>query len=567
MKFSEMKYERPNKAQLIERMKDCIARFRDAASFEEAKAVFLEWDENERHVHTLRTLADIRNSIDTRDAFYEAEEKWWNETGPELQEFGQLWQKALVDSPFRKELEKEFGKIIFTNAEIALKAFSPEIISEMQQENDLVTAYEKLIASAQIPFEGKTYTISQMAPFRNDADDTRRLAAWKATGQWFKEHQEELDRLYDELVHLRDAMGRKLGYDGYTELGYYRMSRNCYDKTDVEKFRKAVVEYLVPVAEKIRRAQAERTGKAWPLSYSDMALEFKSGNPKPAGGVKEIVEAGKRFYDALSPETSDFFNGMIENGMMDLESKEGKRAGGYMTEIFDYKTSFIFANFNGTQHDVEVVTHEAGHAFAGYMNYDRVPLSTTLPTMEACEVHSMSMEFFGWKSAEDFFGADTKKFLYSHLTGSILFIPYGTLVDHFQHVMYEKPDLSPKERHAEWKRLQQIYMPWVNLDGDIPFYADGEAWQQQLHIYVHPFYYIDYCLAQTVALSFWAMIQEDENKAWEKYMAYTRLGGSLTFTELLEKAGLQTPFGGEMLKQVCERATAWLDDYDLEGVL
>ena len=253
MKFSEMKYERPDKAQLIEKMKSLIAQFKDAKTAEEAKEVFLAWDGNEKHVHTLRTLADIRNSIDTRDAFYEAEEKWWNETGPELLEFGQQWQKALVESPFRAELEKEFGKIIFTNAEIALKAFSPEIISEMQQENDLVTAYEKLIASAQIPFEGKTYTISQMAPFRNDADDARRLAAWKATGQWYKEHQEELDRLYDELVHLRDGMGRKLGYEGYTELGYYRMSRNCYDKTDVEKFRKAVVEYLVPVAEKIRK--------------------------------------------------------------------------------------------------------------------------------------------------------------------------------------------------------------------------------------------------------------------------------------------------------------------------
>ncbi|MBR5970302.1 MAG: M3 family oligoendopeptidase [Lachnospiraceae bacterium] len=566
MKFQDMQYTRPDKEQVKAQMKELIARFRSAADADAAKEVFRTWDTEEKHLMTMRELVNIRNAIDTRDEFYEAEEQWWNETEPELQEYMQQWQKALVDSPFRAALEKEYGKIVFTNAEIALKAFSPEIIKEMQQENDLVTAYEKLIASAQIPFEGKTYTISQMAPFRSDKEDERRLSAWKATGQWFKEHQKELDRLYDELVRLRDSMGRKLGYDGYTELGYYRMKRNCYTKADVEKFRKAVVEYLVPVADSIRREQAKRTGKPYPLSYSDMALEFVSGNPKPAGGVKEIVEAGKRFYDALSPETSAFFRCMIEDDLMDLESKEGKRAGGFMTELPDYKKSYIFANFNGTQHDVEVVTHEAGHAFAGHINYDRVPASTVLPSMEACEVHSMSMEFFGWKSAEDFFGDDAKKFLYSHLTGSILFIPYGTLVDHFQHVMYEKPELTPKERHAEWKRLQGIYMPWLNLDGDIPFYAEGEAWQQQLHIYVHPFYYIDYCLAQTVALSFWAQIQDDAEQAWEKYMTYTKLGGSKTFTELLETAGLGTPFGDGMLKDVCEHATKWLADYDMSGI-
>ena len=210
----------------------------------------------------------------------------------------------------------------------------------------------------------------------------------------------------------------------------------------------------------------------------------------------------------------------------------------YCTSIKQYQVPFIFANFNGTQGDIEVITHEAGHAFAYWMNRDRVPSSYAWPGMEACEVHSMSMEFMAWPWTEGFFGPDTKKYLYSHLAGALTFIPYGTLVDHFQHEVYARPDMTPAQRHARWKELQGVYMPWMRLDGDIPFFADGEAWQRQSHIYQSPFYYIDYCLAQTVALQIWALLQKDQKLAWEKYMAYTRQGGSRTFTDLLKNAGL-----------------------------
>jgi len=405
-----------------------------------------------------------------------------------------------------------------------------------------------------------------MGPFKNDADDTTRLAAWKAEGQWYKDNQADLDRIYDELTHLRDEMGRKLGYDGYTELGYYRMGRNCYGKEDVEKFRAAVRKYLVPVADKIFRAQAKRLGKEYPMSFADNALEFRSGNPKPQGTPDDILAAGKKFYEELSPETGEFFNMMLDCELMDVLSTEGKEGGGYCTGLPDYEVPFIFANFNGTQHDVEVVTHEAGHAFADWMNRKRVPMEYVWPSMEGCEVHSMSMEFFAEPWAEYFFGPDTKKFLYSHLAGSLTFIPYGTMVDDFQHRVYEKPDMTPAERHAVWKELLGVYMPWMKLDGDIPFYAEGEGWQRQHHIYDEPFYYIDYCLAQTVSLQFWAMIQKDRKNAWEHYMAYTTQGGSRTFTELLKNAGLDSPFEESCLRGVCEEANKWLDAQDMSDL-
>lgn len=566
MKFKDMPYERISVESIKEEMKALIQKLKEAKDFEEAEALFLENEKLQGHVFTMCNLALVRHSINTEDKFYDEEQNYWNNAYPQIQEFNQEWTKALLDSPFKDNFAKKYGNIMFLNAEIDLKTFSPEIIPMMQEENELTTAYEKLLASAQIPFEGKIYTISQMSPFKNDKDDARRLAAWKAEGQWYKDNQAELDRLYDKLVHLRDQMGKKLGYADFTELGYYRMRRNCYDKQDVQKFREAVQKYVVPVAAKIYERQAERLGKSYPLSYADAAIEFRSGNPKPKGNPDEIVASGKKFYDWLSPETSEFFNHMIDDELMDLLSTKGKQGGGYCTSFQDYKTPFIFANFNGTQHDIEVITHEAGHAFAAYLNRNRVPYECIWPSLEACEVHSMSMEFFAEAFSQEFFGEDAEKYNYSHLADALSFIPYGTMVDHFQHIVYENPELSPAERHAKWKELVQIYQPWFKLDGEIPFYSEGEGWQRQHHIYSSPFYYIDYCLAQTVALQFWNMIQKDQKGAWQHYMAYTKQGGSVVFTKLLKNAGLESPFQESCLRGICDTAAKYLADYDLSGI-
>lgn len=566
MKFSEMPYERPNMDATKKEMVELTARLQKATDYATAKQVFLDKEILSKHLDTLANLANTRNNIDTRDSFYDAEVNFWNNALPELQTYEQKWTIAMLESPFRSDFAAEYGDLMFVNAEIELKSFAPELVSDMAQENMLTQEYEKLIASAQIPFEGKNYTISQISPFKNDADDARRLAAWKAEGQWYKDHQEKLDGIYDQLVKLRDGMGKKLGYEGYTTLGYYRMGRNCYTKTDVEKFRAAVVKYVVPVASNIYKEQAKRLHMEYPLSFADAALEFRSGNPKPAGNPDQILAAGKKFYDELSPETSEFFRTMLDDELLDVLSTEGKAGGGYCTSILDYQVPFIFANFNDTQHDVEVITHEAGHAFAAWMNRTRIPSSTIWPSMEGCEVHSMSMEFFAWPWAEDFFGEDAKKFRYSHLAGALTFIPYGTMVDHFQHEVYAHPEMTPAERHGVWKKLLGVYMPWMKLDGDIPFYSEGEGWQRQQHIYTSPFYYIDYCLAQTVALQFWARIQDNQQDAWKHYMAYTVQGGSKVFTELLKNAELDSPFDEKCLRGVCEKANTWLANYDLGDI-
>ena len=377
---------------------------------------------------------------------------------------------------------------------------------------------------------------------------------------------EKLDEIYDKLVAIRTRMAKKLGFDNYIPLGYLRMQRNCYDQKDVEAFRASVRENLVPVAEEVCKKQAERLGVQYPLSFADEALFYRSGNARPVGTADDILANGRKFYHELSPETAEFIDVMLDSELMDVVAKKGKVGGGYCTSLPDYKVPFIFSNFNGTQGDVEVITHEAGHAFAGYMARNIVPTECQWPSLESCEIHSMSMEFFAWPWAGDFFGDQQDKFRYKHLSAALTFIPYGTMVDHFQHIVYEKPEMTPAERHAVWKELLGVYMPWMKLGSEIPFYGDGEGWQRQLHIYVNPFYYIDYCLAQTVALQFWARIQKDKDDAWKHYMAYTRQGGSRVFTELLKNADLDSPFEESCLRGVCEEAKAWLDSYDLTGI-
>ena len=566
MIFSEIEYRRADLQALKARAAELTQALAAADSFEAAEAAFLAMDALENgEVRTMRTLAQIRRDIDTRDEFYDGENRFYNRELPKVQPMKQAWTEVLLKSPYRGALEEKYGAVSFVNAELAQRSFRPELVEDLQKENELVSRYTKLLASAQIPFDGKTLTLSQLSPYKLSADDEVRRAAWRAEGQWYSDQGKELDRIYDELVALRHGMAVKLGHENYIKLGYDRMQRNCYTEADVELFRVAVQTYLVPLCKRIYMGQAKRMGFEFPLSFADKDLSFRSGNPVPVGTPAEILEQGRTFYSELSPETKEFWEHMLRHEMLDVESKPGKAGGGYCAPIPALRSPFIFANFNGTAHDVQVITHEAGHAFAGYMNRDRVPADAMWPSLEGCEVHSMSMEFFAEGWSDLFFGPDAKKFRYSHLADRLCFIPYGTMVDHFQHIVYEYPEFGPEERHQVWRELLGLYMPWVRPD-DIPFYGEGKGWQRQMHIYKRPFYYIDYCLAQTVALQFWARIQEDPKAAWETYLKYTKLGGSMVFTDLLKEADLGSPFDENTLMDISIKAMKFLEDFDVDGI-
>lgn len=564
-KFWELPYERIEFETIKAAHEKSLAALKNAKTYAEARDAFLAREKEDAHVSTYSSVCMNRYQIDTRDEYYAKEREYWSNTRPRINELSSEWTNALLASPFRKDFEKEFGTLMFKNDEIRLRCFKPEIIADLQEESRLVNEYSKLIASAQIDFEGEKRTLPQMTPFKVSPDDKLRHAAWKAEGDWYNSHGEELDEIYDKLVKVRTAMAKKLGYDNYLPLGYDNMCRNSYTAEDVAKFRDAVIEYLVPVAAALKKEQVERTNLPYPMTLADEGLVFRSGNATPCGSADDILAAGRKMYHELSPETAEFVDFLYDHELLDVLSKPGKAGGGHCATLMEYGAPFVFANFNGTQGDVEVVTHECGHAFAAYMARNIEPMASRHATLESCEVHSMSMEFFAESWSEDFFGADADKYRYSHLAYAICFIPYGTMVDHFQHIVYEHPELTPAQRHEEWKKLEATYRPWLKI-AEIPFYGEGRGWQRQSHIYQRPFYYIDYCLAQTVALQFWACIQRDRDDAWKRYMALVRKAGTETFDGLVATAGLATPFGDAALEDVATTAKKFLDEFDTSAL-
>ena len=557
MKFPNMPYTRPQYEEVSEKLTLLLAKFKAAASVDECFAAYKEIDDYGNYLESMFTIARIRNTLDTTNAEYDAEKAYMDEVMPKLQALQQDIAIALLESPFRKQMEAEWGDLMFRNVEIELKTFKPEIVPAMQEENRLKSEYQKLIASAQIEFDGKVKTLAEMTPYFQHPDREVRKAAAAAYSAWFMERVGKLDSLYDELTKLRSQMAIDLGHKNFVETGYYRMGRNCYDTEMVAKFREGVKKYIVPVVKRLKDEQAKRIGVPALKIYDDQ-FEYPDGNAAPKGTPDEIFAHGKKMYHELSDETAEFIDFMLENELFDVLTRPGKAAGGYCADIPIYKAPFIFANFNGTAGDIDVLTHEAGHAYAAYKSRDTYPSMLREYTLETAEVHSMAMEFFTWPWMEGFFGDQTDKYYYSHLASALIFIPYGTMVDEFQHHIYENPNMTPAERNALWLKLEGIYRPWLDLT-DTPFYGDGRRWQAQLHIYRMPFYYIDYCLAQIMALSMWAQSQEDFKAAWEKYVRFTGFAGTKTFVDLVADAGLPTPFVPENLKTVADAAVKWLD--------
>lgn len=557
MKFSQMPYTRPSVENIKESFDAIIAKLETARSAEEQIAAYEEADSIKKHFVSMATLASIRHSIDTRDDFYTAENSFMDENAPLIEEKIHIILDKMLTSPFRSELETHFGTLFFRNLEIAARTFKPEIISLMQEENALVSEYQALYASMTVEFDGQTLPITKLSPYKQSTDRSVRRAAYTAEGKCFDSHREKLDELYDKLVKNRTAQAKALGYENFIELAYDRLGRNCYDSHDVATFRDQIAADFVPVVAEVKRLQEKRIGVDKLKFYDDIFM-FPDGNAKPEGTPDEILAAGRKMYQALSSETAEFINFMYDNELFDVLAKEGKAPGGYCTEIADYDAPFIFSNFNGTSGDVDVLTHEAGHAFAFYRAARKVKLSDFMsPTMEACECHSMSMEFLTAPYHHLFFGENTKKYELSHCEDSVIFIPYGCMVDEFQHKMYENPELSPEERNEIWLALEAKYRPYLDFDG-LPFYSRGAGWQRQLHIYMYPFYYIDYCMAQTIAFEFWLLSLENREKAWESYLSFVDKAGTETFEGLVRSAGLHLPYEQNTMKAIGEKLSKWI---------
>lgn len=551
MKFSEMPYERVD----LEKLKaDFAALERDfdaAGSGEEQFRVHQRYYAVTGHAITEMTIAEIRHDIDMTDEFYREEQKFCDEIRPVFQNLCVSYQKKLYASPYRAYLESVIGPVAFRNMELEAKSVDPRIIPLMQEENRLQDAYNHILATAKIDWNGETLNLSLLEPYLRSVDRRTRIEAYAKRDAFYLAHAEEFDDLYDRLVKNRTEQARTLGYENYLTLGDYRMMRNCWNRDDLRRFRAQIRKDYVDFAEALQAGRKERL-RLDALHFYDEDVYFTEGNPVPVGTPEQILGAGRKMYHALSPETGKFMDFMCDGELFDVLGRKTKKTGGYMTYLPDYKAPFIFANFNGTTGDADVITHECGHAFQGWLSADDPIREHADITMETAETHSMSMEFFTEPWMDLFFGARGKDYVRMHLEDAINFIPYGTMVDEFQDIAYSNPDLSPKERNEAWMDLERQYRPHMNYEGDA-FLSSGRAWQMKHHIYDCPLYYIDYCIAGTNALQYKIWMTKNYQEAWASYLKLCRLSASDFFFGLMEKVGLDNPFEDGCIRHVVKQ--------------
>ena len=563
MKFNEMTYTRPDIDALLARCRELAAKAAAAPDGDALVRLYYEQSEAFAEYNTAANLANIHYTCDTRDAYWKAEQDFFDANGPAVTNASVEISRAFLANPHVDALTAKFGTTCVAGMKNAVLSMDDRTVELQQQFNALVSRYQQIYGGALVELDGKQLTIPQLGPYKEDLDPAVRRAAYEAEAGYFDAHRTELDELYGQIVQNLNAQARVMGYHDYSELSYVRMNRIGYGPEEIRKFRDQVANDVVPQLQKVMALRAKRTGIAHP-AFTDLPILFRDGNPKPIPGYKARMDAARTMYHELSPETAEFIDFMQDNELFDVESRPGKMSGGYMTSLPSYKAPFIFANWNDTSGDVDVLTHECGHAFEGYVaeRDPAIPADLECPGMESAEIHSMAMEFLTAPWHHLLFGKDTDKYALLHAEDSFVFLAYGCEVDEFQHIMYQNPDLTPDERNAEWLKLEKKYRPWIDFD-NLPFYGRGAGWQRQLHIYECPFYYIDYCLSTMAALQFFLLSLTDHKDAWERYLRLVRRAGTASYTELLETAGLKVPFEEGSIKGIAQQMTDWLENHQV----
>ena len=564
MNFNELPINVPDIKKMAKFFKKALVDLKNANDAESVTKIMKKINKYGNDISTDFTVIQIRYSIDTTNPEYAAANDKLSEIGPQLSAFIIPVEKEILNKPFRKDLEEIWGSFLFKKYENDVNGFDEKIIPELIEENKLSNEYDAVLGGAKIEYKGEIYNLSQMSKFAQSLDPEERKEASKLTEKFFKDNDKKIGEIYDKLLHVRHEMALKMGYENYIDYGYKKLGRVDYNAEMVANYRKQIFESVVPVYKKLIKRQSARIGIENPAFY-DLNLSFKTGNPTPIGDSAFLVEQATKMYNEMSKETGEFFQFMRDSNLLSLEAQPGKRPGGYMTFLPKYKAPFIFSNFNGTSGDVDVLTHEVGHAFQGYLSRNISVPEYHMPTLEACEIHSMSMEFLAWPWMELFFGDQAEKYRFSHLEHAITFLPYGVAIDEFQHVVYANPNLTHEQRCEEWRKIEKKYLPLKKYPG-FPYYNKGTWWMKQTHLFGAPFYYIDYTLAQVCAFQFHNENRKNHEKTWKKYVKLCKMGGKYPFLTLLEKAGLRNPFIEGNVKKSIKPLVKLLNSFDDENM-
>jgi M3 family oligoendopeptidase len=558
LQFTDITEPRPTKATLTE----AYAAINATLDRADNAVALADWDRLRRHYDTWSALVHLRFAQDTTDPTAKADRDYADALSPEAAELEVALKRRLL--AMAPEVAGITGQHALRLWETDITTFDPAIKPDLEEQSRLTARYTELLASANLTFAGQTLNLAGIGPYQEDPDRDTRHQAERTRWSFFEANAAELDDLYDQLVKLRHGMARKLGHQTFTPLGYRLLRRVDYGPDDVARYREQVLQHVVPLVARLLEARRARNG--WDrLRFWDEALIDPAGNPRPIGDHDVLVERAQAMFDGMDPRLASFYRIMRQGGFMDLKNRPGKAGGGFCTSFPTAGVPFIFANFNGTNNDIGVFTHEMGHAFQNWESRHQPGVDYLWPTMEAAEIHSMGLEFLTFPGIGQLVGeAAADRFRRMHLIGALAFLPYGVCVDHFQHEVYANPEASPAERHAMWQRLEKLYLPWSDY-GDLEFLRKGGRWQAKPHIYGSPFYYIDYTLAQCCAMQFWVKSRQDYPATLEAYVRLCGRGGSAPFQDLVSSAGLVSPFADGALADVVREAEAVLGSHSATG--
>ncbi len=546
--FFARQYQRPNLDEVENQVRELAAQA-SRANAAELIEVVRRWNQLRSTVDTDLNVAMVRYHQDTAAPAAKAEQDFWNEAAPKLRELDVIHARALLGSDHRDALDEEFGGQFLALKQCMATTFAPEIRDDLATEAKLTTRHIEITAKPEVEFRGKKYNMSGVAKFFTDPDRDTRREAHRARDAFLASYGDELDSLYDQLVGLRHDMGTKLGHQSFTPLGYQLMSRTDYGPDQIASFRDALREHIVPIAAELKAVQRDRLGLDEILFHDELIWDLR-GNPVPKDPPATILSEAQRMYHELGDDLGRFMDTLVDKQLIDVELRDGKAPGGFCTHFNDLGLPFVFANFNGTDGDIVVVTHECGHAYQAYASRKQPLIEYIFPTCEAAEIHSMGMEFLTYPWMDRFFGADAERYRRVHLEQVVDLLPYIAAVDEFQHRVYAEPGLSAAQRNQLWLEMESIYQPHRRYAGLFPYLEQGTIWQRQAHIYQLPFYYIDYALAEICALQIHAKAEADRERAVADYLDICRVGGSLSFTDILEVGKLRSPFDPDCLRDV-----------------
>jgi oligoendopeptidase F len=465
--------------------------------------------------------------------------------------------QAYLAHPLRKQLPPARYAVFDRDTALTVELFREENVPLETEEAKLGNEYNKLSGSLTVKFQGEERTLVAMGRYQEETDRTLREEAWKAVAARRLQEAGRFDELFDGLARLREKIAANAGFGNYRDYAFRSRGRFDYTPADCERFHDAIEAEVMPVMRELQAARRKQLGVAM-LRPWDLAVDPLGRPPlRPFADTAEMERGSQKIFEQLDPDLAGGFKTLRDLRLLDLANRKGKAPGGYQSTLGETRLPFIFMNAVGLQRDVETILHEAGHAFHALATRDEPLYPYRSAPVEFCEVASMAMELLGAPHLNVFYPEpDAKRARRVHLEGIVGVFPWIATVDAFQHWAYTHPGHSPAERSAAWLRLMDRFGGDVDWSGWES--ARANLWHKQLHIFLYPFYYVEYGIAQLGALQVWANSRRDPVKALADYKAGLALGGSRPLPELFARAGCRFDFTRETLRPLTELVRAEL---------